>query len=181
MTSDIFIYFSRWSTFVSSRGTLATWWRGWLLTDGESGLKWWWILNTLSLQSSWLPMCRLCSQASQHNQVKQHLRKLKTDFTINFQGSAKELSSLRMISTRFVPGCSSPMMRLGNMTSWSVSFKHFWLWLRQEPYEWRSWICVRSVWVILNENCDIAIAMSSSHADPELGLKFYPTALGGGI
>ena len=36
-TSDLCIYFSRWSTFVLNRGIPATWWRDWLLMDGESG------------------------------------------------------------------------------------------------------------------------------------------------
>ena len=93
----------------------------WMVSE-DSGLKWWWILNPLSLQSSWLPMCRLRSSASQHHQVKYKEQSRKLLFLFTIQGSVKELSSLRMISTLFVPGCSSPMMRLGNMTSWSVSF-----------------------------------------------------------
>ena len=32
-----------------------------------------------------------------------------------------------------------------------------------------------------DENCDIAIAISSSHADPVLGFNIYPSALVGGI
>ena len=70
--SDLCVYFSRWSTFVLNRGILVTWWRGWLLMDGESvKLRCYLsqVFNPLSLQPSWLPMCWLCSSASQHHQV----------------------------------------------------------------------------------------------------------------